>query len=571
MHFDKEPEYEGFCDIYGNPVMTYDSLDEIRTKDREHPIGNFICPNKGGQEKALASNAKIVIFGSCRGPGKSFAGLLDAVYDIKDPNFTAIVLRAEKPDLDSLIECSRGIYKDFGYFVSSDKSLCWKLDSGGTIYFSYHAGNLEEFKQRFQGKERCYVFVDEATHISEFAKILYLTTIMRNTTGIKLRMWLTCNPDNKSYMRQLVDWYIGNPETVYADGELHPERAGYPIPERDGKRRYVFFAGGENLSDAVFGDTQEEVYEKCKAKIDSLWKPEYAKYGDPKELFIHSMEFFGSKLSENIKLMQSDPTYLANLANQSEEMIARDLEGNWDYENFNEDYISMTEMENFFNRPPDYGDNILRMSQDLAFEGGDLNISWLIRGNCIVDIDVCQLNSRDNINHTQDLKANWGVSDTNHVYDSNGIGQSYKGYFPRAIPFNNQESPYGQTPQQQEVAKKDYDTLKSQCAYNLADAIKYGELTISQHLLSRRFSGKGFENMTLREILMQERRFFNIDEQKRDRGKGKCLCSKPEIKKWLHRSPDFTESLVYSRVFWVKKTTPHRMIPRGHARFVRYR
>ncbi len=571
MQVDDDNKYSGIKDIYGNDVLTYEALDEMRRRDRERPIKNFICPNAGGQERALSSNAKIRIFGSSRGPGKSFAGLLECIYDIEDPNFTAIALRAEKPDLDSLIECSRGIFKDFGYFVSSDKSLCWRLNSGGTIYFSYHSGNIEDFKQRFQGKERCYVFVDESTHVDEFAKILYLTTIMRNTTGIRLRMMLTCNPDNKSYLRKLCDWWIGKKDTIYSDGLMHPERAGLPIPERDGMRRYVFFAGGDSLNDAVWGDTAEEVYNKAKAKIDSLWKPEYEAYGNPQDLFIHSIEFFGAKLSENIKLMQSDPSYLANLANQSDEMIARDLEGNWDYEQFNEDYISTSEMEDFFSRPPDYGDGVLRMSQDLAFEGGDLSISWLIRGNCIIDIDVSQLNSRDSINHTNDLKRNWGVDDRNHVYDSNGLGQSYKGFFPKAVPFNNQESPYGATANDLEIAKKDFDSLKSQCAYNLADAIKYGEITISRHLLERRFSGKGFENMTLREILMQERRFFNVDETKRDRGKGRCLSSKPEIKKWLHRSPDFTEALVYSRVFWVKKQQTRRMIPRGHARYVNYR
>lgn len=506
---------------------------------------------------------------------KSFSILLDGLYDINNPHFEGIIFRKEKPDLRNIINDSKTVYKDYGTYISSEKDMRWDLKAGGHIRFSYYADSYDDFKDRMQGQQFSYLAIDEITQI-EFEKFKYLMTDVRNAYKIRNRIFGTCNPDHRSWVRDFIDWWIGKADTVYNDPKnglvgLHPERKGLPIPERDGKVRYCFMAGATTTADIVWGDSREEVYEMCKDRIDAFYKKGgYEAEGNPADIFVLSVCFTEAKLKDNRKLIESDPSYIARLANQDEEQIARDLEGNWDYERINDDYLSVSDMEDFFNRPPDYGDNVMRAAGDVAFQGGDNNWMWLMRGNCIIDVDVCQLDAQDNINHVKAKLSEWGVREENFAFDQNGVGQAYKGFFKRAVPFNNQEGPYAQDRRDLELVKEDHDTLKSQCAYNLADAIRYGEITISRNLLDRRFSGKGFDNLTLREIMMQERRFFNVDESKKDKGKGRCLSQKSEIKKWLHRSPDCMESLTYLRVFWVKKTTRQRVVPRGAARFVRY-
>lgn len=564
-----EDKTEGFCDSSGNPVLTYDYVEILRDLNSRKKLSRpVIIAQRGGQENILSCNSDIYAAGGARGGSKSFSALLECLKDVDDPHFEALILRKEKPDLINLIKDSRTVFKDFGYYVSSDKDMVWNLSSGGHIRFSYHGGALVDFKMRFQGQQFSLIVVDECSHC-EWEKILYLMTCNRNAWGIRNRMMLTCNPDNTSFLRKLIDYWVSNSETIYPDGQTHPELNGYIIPHRDSVPRYAFFSG-ENLNDIVWGDSRDEVYEKCKDRIDSIWDPAWNRFGTPKDLFILSVTFVEAKLADNLKLMESDPTYLKNLANQSDDQIARDLKGNWDYENISEDYIAASEMEEFFRRPPDYGDNVLRVGIDPSWDGGDREVLWLVRGNCIIDVDSVSLNSKDNVAYVKNKIQEWGVREENICYDGNGVGKLFSGYFRKSIAFNNQEGPYGATERDLEMAKRDYDTLKSQCAYNLADAIKYGELTISQNILSRRFSGKGYDNMPLKDILLQERKFFNVDEAKRDRGKGKCLSSKPDIKKWLHRSPDFTEALVYSRIFWVKKTQQRRVLPRGYTRYVRY-
>ena len=85
---------------------------------------------------------------------------------------------------------------------------------------------------------------------------------------------------------------------------------------------------GDEVNDIYWGDTKEEVYEQCKSIIDKYWLDSYAQYGSPADLFVKSVTFIEAKLADNIQLLRSDPTYLANLAGQSEEQRARDLEGN---------------------------------------------------------------------------------------------------------------------------------------------------------------------------------------------------------------------------------------------------
>lgn len=106
------------------------------------------------------------------------------------------------------------------------------------------------------------------------------------------------------------------------------------------------------------GDTREEVYEQCKSIIDAYWRPEYEQYGTPQELFIKSVTFIEAKLSDNIKLMSSDPTYLANLVNQSEEQRARDLDGNWKYKSAGDDIIKMAHMEAMYSNSIQIGDGV---------------------------------------------------------------------------------------------------------------------------------------------------------------------------------------------------------------------
>jgi hypothetical protein len=113
--------------------------------------------------------------------------------------------------------------------------------------------------------------------------------------------------------------------------------------------------------------------------------------------------------------------------------------------------------------------------------------------------------------------------------------------------------------------KNVYDTIKSQSAYLFAKKILNSEVSINQRLLDLKFSGKGFEKVSLRQILMKERKCIRADESASD--KGFCIIKKAEMKKIVGHSPDYFESLFMRMIFDIKKTKHCK--PKGMLRYTK--
>ena len=471
----------------------------------------------------------------------SYALLMEALKDIKNPNLRSVVMRHEINDLSDLVETSYKVYSQYGKYNKSKNDMRWNFDRGGFLEFSYHADSLQDFKLRFQGRQYSYVGIDEITHM-DYPKFKYIITDNRNAFGIRNRLIGTCNPDPDSWVAQFIDWWIAED--------------GYPIPERDGVVRYCFM-DGEEVTSIYWGDTREEVYEQCKDTIDKIFKPEYAEYGSPQELFIKSVTFIEGKLSDNKQLLRSDPTYLANLANQSEEQRARDLDGNWKYRSLGDDIIKLQHMENFYKNYHCEGDGVRRVSCDVAFEGGDFMVMWLWVGNHIQDLYVCQFNAKAAVNAVKTKLKEWHVSEENFTYDLNGLGQVFKGFFPKAVPFNNRESVADEF-------KYIYANLKSQAAYMFAQAIINGEISINPDLVNRKITTRHANNVPLHLILNKERKAIRQNLQESD--KGWSIIKKSEMKSLVGNSPDFIEAMFMFFVFLIKKKK--HVKPRGLLRYV---
>lgn len=475
----------------------------------------------------LSCDADVMIGGGSRGGSKSFSLLMEALYDIQNPRFSAIVLRNQIPDLVGVINDSKTVYKDFGELNISKNDLTWKFGAGGKLQFSYYASdNFATFEKRFQGQQYAYIAIDEITHCP-WEKFRYLLSCNRNAYGIRNRFWGTCNPDPDSWVVEFIKWWIGED--------------GYPIPERNGVKRYFYIKNG-SLHDIVWGNSRKEVYEQCKDIIDQDYTEQFRKYGEPWDIFIKSAAFVEAKLADNFQLMRDDPSYLGNLSAQSEEKRERDLRGNWKFKSAGDDLIKYDQMEAFFANAYQYGDGRKRASCDVAFDGGDNLVLGLFIGNHLRDVVTFRHDSRQSIQFVKSKLDEWGVREEDFTYDLSGIGQSFKGFFPRAIPFNNRESV-------QEKDRGAYDTIKSQCAYMFADALIHGELSIDQSLLDRRFSGKNYKNVSLRDILMRERKAIRPDP---DSDKGFVLIKKPMMKKLVGHSPDFMEMMLMQQIFKLK-------------------
>ena len=467
---------------------------------------------------------------------KSFSALMETLKDIRNPDFHGLILRKEKNDLDSLISDSYKVYSQFGTYNKSQNDMTWNFQNGGWLKFSYYTGAYQDFKDRFQGRQYSYIAIDEGTQI-EYKKFKYLLTNNRNASHIRNRFWITCNPDPESWVRKFIDWWVDN--------------EGYIIPERDCQIRYCFMDG--DTPDSIFwGNTREEVYEQCSELIDSLWKDSYEELGYTKlDMFIKSVTFIRADVSENIKLISTDASYIANLAQQDEEQRMRDLEANWNWKAAGDDMVKIEDLEGIFNNTIQLGDEVHRASADIAFTGGDNFVMWHWIGRHTKDLIVMRLDSKTIVSVVQSKLREWGVEECNFTYDMQGIGQYFKGFFPNAVPFNNQAAPIALDRKEEEGIRYLYKDLKSQCAFMFYTEIKERGISIEPALLDRKFSGNSFKNVPLRQILMKERKSLRRDETGSD--KGFKLLPKKLAKRYVGHSPDFWESWFYIEIFRLTK------------------
>jgi predicted phage terminase large subunit-like protein len=215
---------------------------------------------------------------------------LEGLRNIDNPNFNAMIFRRNNTMIrnqGSLWDESMSMYMTIGGHPRQHM-LDWTFKSGSSIKF----GHLEHETTvyNYQGSQICYLAFDELTHFTQ-SQFFYMLSRNRSVCGVKPYIRATTNPDKISWVRNMIDWWIGND--------------GYPIPERSGVLRYFVRDKGE----IIWADTAKELQHIAEPK---------------------SFTFIPAKLSDNQILMQKDPSYLSSLMAQNTVERAKLLDGNWD-------------------------------------------------------------------------------------------------------------------------------------------------------------------------------------------------------------------------------------------------
>ncbi len=261
------------------------------------PVEVDIGPNPGPQSDLYASAADITVYGGQAGGGKSYGVLLRmGVHADQVNGYAGIIFRREMPMVTvggGLWEESMGLLPVFGGRPNS-ANYTWRFSERSMIQF--RSLQHEKDMLAYQGAQLHEFCFDEATHFTE-SQFWYLYSRLRkrrNEAGekpFKSRCILTCNPDPDSWVRKLIDWWIGED--------------GLAIPDRAGKKRYFARVG----DDLVWGDSPAEVRERAPAATS-----------------VGSLRFIPAKLADNPK---GDPDYSAKLAVLPMVERERLLGGNW--------------------------------------------------------------------------------------------------------------------------------------------------------------------------------------------------------------------------------------------------
>ena len=213
-----------------------------------------IGPQPGPQTAFLESKADFTLFGGSVGCSKTYGVVLDTLKHIDVPGFKAVLFRrtlanAKKPG--GLWDTTCAVYRHLKANPLEYK-LTWKFPqtpSGAEVRI-LNFGH-DSCKADYQGMQATAVYWDELTEFEE-DWVFYMFSRMRGMTGIKTYMKATCNPDQSSWVRKLVDWYV--------DDE------GFPIPERSGVLRYF----SRRNDSYQWGNNKEEVLKQNESYMSGI-------------------------------------------------------------------------------------------------------------------------------------------------------------------------------------------------------------------------------------------------------------------------------------------------------------
>ena len=257
-----------------------------------------IRPQKGYQEKFLSSSADIAIGGGAAGAGKTYSLLMEGLRHKDTPGFNGIFFRRSIPEITN----PGGLWDEASQLYplvdlkpkTSPRRIFENVSLNPKFKLTFAHMQREETVYDYQGAQIPFIAFDEVTHFTE-KQFFYMLSRSRSVTGVRPYVRATCNPDPDSFIRDLIDWWIGED--------------GLAIPERCGQIRW-FCRIGEEL---FFDDHKENLIKR------------YGNDAMPK-----SLTFIAGSLLDNKILTEKDPGYLANLRALSKVDQERLEKGNWD-------------------------------------------------------------------------------------------------------------------------------------------------------------------------------------------------------------------------------------------------
>jgi len=241
-------------------------------------------------------------------------------------------------------------------------------------------------------------------------------------------------------------------------------------------------------------------------------------------------KFIQALPKDNPHLPQS---YLESLLSLDENSKQRLYYGNWEYDNDPAKLIDYEKIQNIFtNDFVPVGEAFI--SADIARFGSDKMVINVWQGFRVVEIYTLAKSSiTETAQAIKDLANKWKVPLTNIIADEDGVGGGVVDIL-RCKGFVNNSKPL---PVENQIVQ--YQNLKTQCYFKLAEMIQNGEI---------------FVNCT--DGTMIDEMSKELEQVKRDKidSDGKLqLLSKEKVKESIGRSPDYSDALMMRMYFCFKQ------------------
>ena len=321
-----------------------------------------------------------------------------------------------------------------------------------------------------------------------------------------------------------------------------------PMYERFGSLEYT---GGwiEEAGEVNFG-----AYDTLKSRIGRHMNMEYGVLPkilitcNPKKNWLYTMfyqPFVKGALEKTMAFIQAfvndnkhlDPSYEQNLREiKDKSKRERLLFGNWEYDDDPNALIEFDAILGLYTNDHVEEDRNRRyITADIAMKGSDLFVIYVWYGFVLVDVKIMpKSGGKEIVDEINAMRKKHQVPERHVAYDADGVGSfigGKGGYLPQAFSFVN-----GGRPLKKNDDDENYENLKTQCAYHMADRVNDG----------------GYYLKCIRDPKDQEEINEELEQVKsRDRDQeGKLkIVRKEDIKNIIGRSPDRTDALLMREVF----------------------
>lgn len=450
----------------------------------------------------------------------TFAAVMACAEPSSDKNFRALYLRNNLGDARAaggIMDTFREIYGSSVKIIESGDPHI-DFPSGATVDVTHVANQSKDaILRRFKGRQYDLIYFDEGTG---FSWETFTTIYTRNRGKGKWtgHVLMTTNPERDHWLRTFLDWYIGE------DGFIREDRNGIV--------RY-FYINGETVNDVVWGDSKEEVFDKCRIDIVRKLKKLNGKNDTFKyEDLIMSFTFYLGRMSENKASIGSNSGYAGAVAMAGGRTAQQMLEGNWNVSTKGDldNPISHEMAEYVFDNDPQVnGDKWI--TADLADYGTDNFIAIVWDGFHVIDMLIIGSSTpRQNAENLRMLSLKHDIPQNHIIFDA--IGGSYmKDYLPEAIAYISYASTCGM------YARSAYK-LKDECYMRLVDVINRRALSIDESVANKKYEhAKLTESITLRNEFIEE---CSVIRFRDTTGGRKALISKREMRQHMgkYRSTD---------------------------------
>ena len=226
----------------------------------------------------------------------------------------------------------------------------------------------------------------------------------------------------------------------------------------------------------------------------------------------------------------------------SEIDFQKQIKGNFDYDDDATNMVNFEQITDLFsNSHVERGQKYI--TADIAAQGSDTFKIYVWEGMRVIDIhNYAKSDAFDVINAINLAKNQYSVPNSKIIFDSDGVGALLRGKpLPNAVSFNANSKPLESENNDDDKKKENYENLKTQLAYKLAEAIRKAEIFIE-------YDVSEVERDQIEEELSQ----LKTRDSEKD-GKLKMI-RKEQMKKNLGRSPDHLDNFIMRMYFEIKQT-----------------